>query len=109
MDCFVFPSRFEGLGIVALEAQASGLACVASEQVPRKMKVVDQTTFLSLDSKIDTWVSTIMDCVIAPSAREDSVIEVKKLFEKAENDIEANCSDMLSFYNRIVENRGRKK
>lgn len=108
MDCFVFPSRFEGLGIVALEAQASGLACVASEQVPKKMKVVEQTSFLSLDDQMDTWVNTIMKSVILPNERVKSIDEVKTLFENAGYDIEMNCTDMLSFYNRILEKRGKR-
>ena len=33
MDVFVFPSTFEGLGLVLLEAQASGLPCVVSEAI----------------------------------------------------------------------------
>ena len=35
MDLFLLPSRWEGLGIVAVEAQASGLPCVCSHKVPR--------------------------------------------------------------------------
>ena len=34
MDGFVFPSIHEGLGIVAVEAQAAGLPCLISEGVP---------------------------------------------------------------------------
>lgn len=109
MDCFVFPSRFEGLGIAALEAQASGLACVASNQVPRKMKVDERTTFLSLDEEIDTWVSTVIDSVISPDTRRQTVNEVKHQFEKAGYDIEKNCDEMLSFYNRILARKGIKK
>ena len=29
-DCFLFPSVFEGLGIVAIEAQAAGFPCICS-------------------------------------------------------------------------------
>ena len=34
MDCFVFPSKTEGFGIVAIEAQSSGLYCFVSDGVP---------------------------------------------------------------------------
>ena len=33
-DVFLFPSLYEGLGIVAVEAQANGLQCIASMGVP---------------------------------------------------------------------------
>ena len=33
-DVFLFPSLYEGLGIVAIEAQASGIKCIASNNVP---------------------------------------------------------------------------
>ena len=39
MDVFVFPSRFEGLGIVAIEAQAAGLNVICSEYVPKEVYV----------------------------------------------------------------------
>lgn len=35
MDCFLFPSLYEGLGIVLIEAQANGLHVLASDEVPR--------------------------------------------------------------------------
>ena len=34
MDLFVFPSKWEGLGIAAIEAQASGLPCILSPALP---------------------------------------------------------------------------
>ncbi len=107
MDCFVFPSRFEGLGIVALEAQASGLSCVASEQVPRKMKVTEDTVFLSLDDDIDNWVDAVMNGITSPIARHEEADMIKVMFEKAGYDIEKNCSDMLVYYNRILDKKGK--
>ncbi len=40
MDVFVFPSRHEGLGIVAVEAQAAGTCVLASTEVPSEAEVV---------------------------------------------------------------------
>lgn len=39
MDVFVFPSIFEGLGIVAIEAQATGIPVVCSEGLPSEAKI----------------------------------------------------------------------
>jgi len=47
-DLFALPSRFEGLGIVLIEAQASGLGCVASCAVPRDTEISD-CAYLSLE------------------------------------------------------------
>lgn len=38
MDVFVFPSRFEGLPIAAIEAQAAGLPTLVSEQIPEEAR-----------------------------------------------------------------------
>ena len=36
MDLFLLPSKFEGLPVTLVEAQAAGLPCVVSEAVPRE-------------------------------------------------------------------------
>lgn len=62
MDAFVFPSKFEGLGIVLIEAQTSGLKCFASENViPESAKVTDLLSFIPLESGAKVWAKTISE------------------------------------------------
>lgn len=62
MDCFIFPSNYEGLGIVALEAQASGLPVVASTNVPKEAKISELFISLSLtEDSIETWAKKILE------------------------------------------------
>ena len=51
MDVFAFPSLWEGLGIVAIEAQANGLTCLVSENVPGEAILTENTKVLSIQSK----------------------------------------------------------
>lgn len=50
MDIFAFPSNFEGLGIVAIEAQAAGLPCICSNHVPLDAGITDLCKFVSIDA-----------------------------------------------------------
>ncbi|MBR2603796.1 MAG: glycosyltransferase [Bacilli bacterium] len=54
MDVFLFPSMFEGFGIVALEAQVNGLPTVISEYVPKMVKVSKEVYQLPLD--MNKWM-----------------------------------------------------
>ena len=59
-DVFVFPSKFEGLGIVAIEAQASGLPTICSENIPEEANQTDLFFKLYLSENINKWINTIM-------------------------------------------------
>lgn len=60
MDVFVFPSLFEGLGIVLVEAQAAGLPCVTSDTVPADARLTDLVTFLPLSDSPAAWAQTVL-------------------------------------------------
>ncbi len=54
-DLFIFPSRFEGLGIALIEAQAAGVKCIASDVVPKETDV-GLCKYVSLSSPVSIWV-----------------------------------------------------
>ena len=60
MDVFIMPSRFEGFGIVAIEAQVAGLPCVLSDQVPKQVYQSKNITSLSLDDPVENWVEALL-------------------------------------------------
>jgi len=61
MDVFILPSRFEGLGIVLIEAQVAGLPCVTSDQIPLEAYQSKNITRLSLEDDKDKWINALLD------------------------------------------------
>lgn len=60
MDVFVFPSRYEGLGMAAVEAQICGLWVVASSAVPDEAVISERMCRLSLSTSIGIWADMVM-------------------------------------------------
>ncbi len=66
-DVFLFPSRFEGFGMVGLEAQISGLPCIFSDRIPSSAIVSDLVSVLPIDETpgiYELWASE-MEKIIA--------------------------------------------
>lgn len=61
MDVFIFPSHFEGLGIVGIEAQAAGVTVVAAKNyIPVELKIVDNFVWLDLKDSTKTWAEMLL-------------------------------------------------
>lgn len=65
MDVFALPSLFEGLGIVNIEAQASGLPCVVSDAVPREARVTEFLRFVPLNRSPEQWADELLSAAEA--------------------------------------------
>ena len=57
-DAFVLPSLYEGLGLVGVEAQVSGLPCLLSDAITREVDVTGECKFLPIDSPV-VWADEI--------------------------------------------------
>ncbi len=55
MDVFCLPSFYEGMPVVAWEAQANGLQCVFSTEVSKEASKSIQCKFISLDETVLQW------------------------------------------------------
>ena len=94
-DIFLFPSLYEGLGLVAVEAQANGLNCIISDAVPAE---VDLTGIirLNLNENASTWAHAIekMDT-------RRRVENMKKVID-AGYDIHLATLRLQDFYNQVI-------
>lgn len=98
MDCFALPSLWEGLGIVGIEAQCSGLLCIISDKVPSNIDMkIDLVKFIGLDN-IELWVKELQGKNIDRKSRIKEII-------MAGYDITENARKLQDFYLKIS---GRK-
>lgn len=68
MDVFVFPSLFEGLGIVAIEAQVAGVPIVCSEGLPPETDITPVYRKLLLSDGAKKWANVALEMAQNPEA-----------------------------------------
>lgn len=59
MDIFLLPSRYEGLGIVAVEAQALGMNVIITDMAPKEVKLTNNLVFQSVKKNVNRWCESI--------------------------------------------------
>ncbi|MBQ5810643.1 MAG: glycosyltransferase [Clostridia bacterium] len=91
-DIFLFPSIVEGLGLSLIEAQACGVPCVASANVPRTADISGCVDFVGLDEPIELW------CRALHNMGEKAICEPEEKVRKANFDINEEAAKMSSFF-----------
>lgn len=93
MDAFVFPSHFEGLGIVAIESQATGLATYCADTIVEEVNITD--CFI----KISGWDPNVWAKIIWENSQNTTArCSRKKMIVNAGYDIKAVAKYLEAFY-----------
>lgn len=96
MDVFVLPSRYEGLPVVGVEAQAAGLPCIFSDIVTEETKILPSSMFIPVEATDKSWADTTIKTV-NKYKRKDVSLEIRK----AGFDIEEQAGKMMEMYDAM--------
>lgn len=94
-DLVVLPSIIEGLGMALIEAQASGLPCIASTGVPREAEITPHVKFVDLNDGVQGWVEAVKDTEIKR-------YDTKKYIEESGYDINESVKKLSAIYHEMV-------
>lgn len=101
MDLFILPSIYEGLGLVLLEAQASGVPCLVSEAIqPEADLEVGLIEKLNLSDELELWSKTALEMVNKPKVDRKSILNS---FENKGYKIENIVNELTNVYGLVRE------
>lgn len=93
MDVFLFPSLFEGLGIVGVEAQAAGTPTVCTDTLPQEINVSPLLYRLPIGNT-SAWAEKAIEASSNPKAHS----EMREYIKSADYDIRSISGDLEDFY-----------
>lgn len=103
MDVFLFPSRYEGLGLVSVEAQAAGLPVVVSDVVPEEIEVVKPLLRrLSLNQPPSVWAETLLSLRHTPPHLTPA--QARAIMEKSPFNIRRGVERLSALYEDSYRN-----
>lgn len=101
MDCFVLPSRYEGLGIVYIESQAEGLPTFATlESVPHEVAITDRMYFISKMNNPAEWAMQISN-ILKDVAYRDRDVPLSVL-KSSGYELQTAVEELEKEYARII-------
>lgn len=99
MDVFIFPSHYEGLGMVAIEAQVAGLPAIVSEAVPREANITNLLEYCQLSQPASVWAEK----ALVQGGRKDYIRERQDdQLRRAGYDIETAARELNEWYEEML-------
>ena len=93
-DVFCLPSRYEGLPVVGVEAQISGVPCVFSGAMTKETAFTNGVTFVDLERSAEEWAQIILECAV----KDRSIVQNVGNFE-----ISDQARELGRFYEFVIE------
>ena len=94
-DVFLFPSKWEGLPVTVVEAQAAELPCFVSDTVTKEVGISDLVHYLPIDKGTACWCDAIMK-------NDLNKHDVQKEIIEAGFDVQETAQWLTDFYMRIA-------
>ncbi len=102
-DVLLLPSRFEGFGVSAIEAQVSGLPCVLSDQFPEEVDIVPCVRHIALTEVNNVWAEALAQAM--ETERRDHRQEIRD----AGYDIAEEAKKLEEYYEELARKYGGRK
>lgn len=102
MNVFLFPSLYEGLGLVLVEAQAAGLPCIFADIVPEEADLVSPLIQrIPLTKSAADWADAVLSMRnnLHPIAQSEAL----DLVSRSAFNIEVSVKELTEFYESVVD------
>ena len=103
MDVFFLPSKGEGFGLACIEAEASGLPCVCSNNFPSEVNITGDVQFIPLEKEISIWA----DAIIGSLDKNVDRLSANKILRESRYSRAGSGSSLTVFYEGLL-NAGDK-
>lgn len=96
MDVFLLPSRYEGLPLATVEAQAAGLRCVIANTITQETTITELVNVVDVHESPSSWADVLLKDDMQYGSRQGRGMEVRM----AGYDVRANAEWLQELYTR---------